>query len=346
MAFERPSLTELIQRVTADTKSRLSVPQLRRSNAEVYSRVMAGASHSMHGHIAWLGRQLFVDTAESEYLDRWASIYDIRRKTATTALGSVTFSFSKSVVDVPVGTLLQSDDGIQYETLTGVAPDGKASVGAILAGVSGNLESGDVLHLMSPIAGVLSDVTCNGISGGADQEDDESLRTRLLMRMQEQPHGGSKTDWVQWCLEVPGVTRAWCYPVEDGAGTVTVRFVCDDNADGIVPDEEMLRQVEEYLETKRPVTAAVTVSAPTLKPVNITIDALDPDTTDVKAAVEAELKDLFQRESVPGGAVLVSHIRAAISYAVSETDHVLISPTENPTAKKNELLTLGVITWQ
>lgn len=346
MAFERPTLPELIRRISADTQSRLSVPQLRRSNANVYSRVLAGASHLMHGHIEWLGRQLFVDTAETEYLDRWASIYDVRRKSASTALGKVTFKTSRSAAVVPVGTLLQSEDGIQFETLSGLDPEGKASVGAVLSGASGNLESGEVLHLMSPIAGVLSEVTCNGIAGGADQEDDESLRTRILMRMQEQPHGGNKADYVRWTLEVPGVTRAWCYPTEDGPGTVTIRFVCDNNPSGIIPDEEMLEQVGAYIDELRPVTAEVNVLAPTLKSVPITIESLTPDTSDVRTAVEAELRDLFVREAVPGGAVLVSHIRAAISYAIGEVDHVLKSPTENPVGRKNELLTLGEITWQ
>ena len=345
MSFQRPTLPELIDRIGSDAESRMNVAQLRRSNAKVYSRVVAGASHGLHAHISWLAKQLFVDTADSEFLDRWASIYAVERKVATKASGTVRVTFVAEIVDIPVGSLLQTDDGVQFETTEGVTKSKELAVRALLAGVSGNVEAGDVLTLTSPIAGVMSEVEVIGISGGADAEDDESLRTRLLMRMQQQPHGGCETDYVAWALEVPGVTRAWCYPLEDGAGTVTVRFVCDDY-EAITPTPEMVKLVDDHLETKRPVTALVSVKAPTLKPVAVTIESLTPDTSSVREAVKAELQDLFIRESQPGKTVLVSHIRAAISYAIGEEDHVLVSPTENPQAKANELLTLGEITWQ
>lgn len=70
MPFERPNLQTLIDRIDADLESRLSTSQLRRSNAKVYARVLAGVSHELHGFIEFLSRQLFFDTAEAEYLDR------------------------------------------------------------------------------------------------------------------------------------------------------------------------------------------------------------------------------------------------------------------------------------
>ena len=345
MSFERPALKDLVERISSDAESRLSVPQLRRSNAKVYSRVLAGASHGLHGHIEWLAKQLFVDTADSDFLDRWASIYAIQRKKATKASGSVAITFASEIVPIPVGSLMQTDDGVQFETIDGVTRDKKVRVRALLTGETGNVVKGDVLTLSNPIAGVMSEVTVEGISGGANAEDDESLRTRLLFRMQEQPHGGAKSDYVAWALEVPGVTRAWCYPNEGGVGKVTVRFVCDD-LENIVPTPEMVEKVDSHIEEKRPVTADVTIKAPTLKPVAITIESLSPDTTAVREAVKKELQDLFIRESEPGKTVLVSHIRAAISYAIGEEDHQLVAPLDNPEATANELLTLGDITWQ
>ena len=70
MSFERPTLKEIIARLDGDTQSRLSVPQMRRSNARVFDRVLAGAAHSLYGYIEYLNRQQFFDTAESDYLDR------------------------------------------------------------------------------------------------------------------------------------------------------------------------------------------------------------------------------------------------------------------------------------
>lgn len=346
MSFERPSLKTIISRTEQDAQSRLTVAQLRRSNSAVFSRVLAGAVHGLYGFIEYISKQCFFDTAESKYLDRWTSIYGIRRKQATKAAGSVKFSYSGEHVTVPVGTVLQSDDSVRYVTTGAVNSDGIAAVEAVEPGKAGNRTAGDVLSLASPIAGIYNEVTIVGLSGGSEAEDDELLRSRLLSRVREIPHGGTKSDYVQWALEVPGVTRAWSYPEEDGEGTVTVRFVCD-GMDNIIPDEAMLQKVSDYLDTVRPVTAHVTVEAPELVAVNLTISNLLPDSDAVKEAVKADLVELFAAEAIPGGRVYLSHIRATISAAVGEEDHELTAPTSDPLpGKPNGLLVLGEITWQ
>lgn len=346
MSFERPTLKEIIDRLDGETQSRLSVPQLRRSNAKVFDRVLAGAAHSLYGYISYLNRQQFFDTAESEYLDRWASIYRLLRKKATRASGAVTFSFSADLVNVPVGTILQSDDGVQYQTTGAVASDGKAAVEALNDGVVGNQQDGDVLTLVSPIIGVFSEVEIIKLGGGSEAESDDSLRARLLSRVRETPCGGTSSDYVHWALEVPGVTRAWCFPQEKGEGTVTVRFVCD-GYENIVPDKAMLDKVFAHIDGLRPVTAHLYVYAPEIKPVNIKISGLLPDDAEVRAAVQQELRDLFAREGAPGQRIYLSHIRAAISAALGEEDHTVVLPTSDPIPdSNNELLSLGEITWQ
>ena len=115
--FSRPALPELIQRVRNDVLARLSADDLlRRADAEVYARVMGGVAHGLYGFIEWLSTQLIYDTAELEYLERWCSIWGIRRKVATVATGSVTFLAQAGSV-IPSGTLLQALDGVQYLTI-------------------------------------------------------------------------------------------------------------------------------------------------------------------------------------------------------------------------------------
>ena len=62
-------------------------------------------------------------------------------------------------------------------------------------------------------------------------------------------------------------------------------------------------------------------------------------------AIEAELADLIRRESEPGGTLLVSHIREAISTAQGETDHELTSPTADVTVQATQITTLGTVTF-
>ena len=137
------------------------------------------------------------------------------------------------------------------------------------------------------------------------------------------------------------------YPGELGLGTVTVRFVRDDDGTGsaIIPAAAEVVAVQAHIDALRPVTAQVTVVAPTAVPLNFQIQGLTPNNATVQAAVQAELQDLLLREAVPGGTILLSHIRAAISAAAGETDYVLLSPSANVTNTTGNMSTMGTITW-
>jgi uncharacterized phage protein gp47/JayE len=345
--FSRPSLADIIQRVRNDVLSRLSTDDvLRRADAEVYARVMGGVAHGLYGFIEWLSDQVIYDTAELEYLERWCSIWGISRKAAAVATGSITFTVQAGSV-IPSGTLLQALDGVQYQTTADAviaAPTATAPVSAVLAAAAGNRATGQSLSLVSPVVGVQTTATAGELSGGADIETDDALRARLLARIQQPPHGGASYDYIAWALEVSGVTRAWVYPAELGLGTVTVRFVRDLDATPI-PDAGEVAAVQAFIDVRRPVTAQVTVVAPAAVPINFQIQGLTPSNATVQAAVQAELQDLLLRESVPGGTILLSHIRAAISAAAGETDYVLVSPAANVTNTTGNMSTMGTITW-
>lgn len=344
--YSRPTLSEIVTRTRADLVSRLSADDiLRRADADVYARVLAGLAHGLYGYVDYLANQIIYDTAEAEFLARWASIWGVTRKPASTATGSVTFAVSSGAV-IPSGTLLQALDGVQYQTTadaTVTVPTATASVAALVAAAAGNRTTGQTLTLTSPIVGVQSSATAGALTGGADLESDDDLRARLIDRIQQPPHGGDAHDYVTWALEVPGVTRAWCFPLELGEGTVTVRFVRDDDA-SLIPDAGEVAAVQAYIDALRPVTAAVTVVAPTAVPLAFSI-AVAPNTAAVKAAVQAELSDLIARESKPGGTIYLSHIRAAISAAVGEDNYTMSAPSADVTNTAGNMTTLGTITW-
>lgn len=350
MAFQRPTPTQLIERIQQDFVSRLSLVGgvLRRSVVAVLSRVIAGGAHELHGFLEFLSRQVFPDTSELEYLERQGALYGINRKAAEFATGDVEFSGNDGTL-IPTGTVLQRSDGARYETQAdGTIASGVVTVAAeaLTAGDDGNADELVVLTLVSPIAGANSTATVEtgGLSGGADQESDDDLRQRILDRLRFAPQGGAEQDYVTWATEVPGVTRAWVFPGELGAGTVTVRFVRDDDA-SIIPDGAEVTAVQEYIEERRPVTAQVTVVAPVAVPLNFTIE-ITPDTTATRAAVESELRDLLNRdEIVPGGTILLSQIFTVIGIAEGVTDFEVTVPAANVTHTTGQMPTFGVITW-
>lgn len=350
MAFNRPALIEIISRIETDYVSRLGIKEpARAAFVRAQSRAFAGAVHGLYGFLEFISQQALPDTAVDEYLDRWCAIFGIYRIPATYASGSVTITGISGNI-VPAGTILQTGDQIQYETTadaTLASGTATAPVTALTAGDIGNLPAASAISFQSPVAGINSSATvaAGGLTGGSDQETTESLRQRLIARIQTPPQGGNAADYEKWAQEGhPDVTRVWVTPLEMGAGTVTVRFVTDDVAGGPIPSTPIVDAVSAYIQTKRPVTANVFVVAPVLNEVDFSIQ-LSPNTIATQAAVLSELKDLFIRDGAPGGTILISRVREAISIAAGESDHVLISPTDNIVSPAGQLPTVGDITW-
>ncbi len=348
MAFQRPTLTDLVDRVQQDFVSRLGVSgaTLRRSTIGVLARVVAGASHMLHGHLDNLSRQLFPDTADAEFLLRQASMFGLSPKAAQFAEGTIAVPGTNGAT-IPAESILLRSDGATYRTTEEAVVAGSTATMAVVAeqaGAAGTLDAGVELTFEAPIAGVNAVATVTaGTVDGSDPESTEQLRERLLDRLRLPPHGGAAADYVAWALEVPGVTRAWVYPRELGAGTVTVRFVRDDDASPI-PDAAEVAAVQVHVDERRPVAAAVSVLAPVAAPLDFEI-SVSPDTADVRGAVEAELVDLLRRSAEPGATVLVSQLRLAIGLAPGVEDFNLQAPAADVTHATGELPTMGVVTW-
>ena len=183
-------------------------------------------------------------------------------------------------------------------------------------------------------------------SGGADQEALDGLRAQVKRRLSRPPQGGSLLDYETWAKEAhPAVTRAWATEHEQGVGSVIVRVVCD-NAESPIPTVEVLEAVAAYISLRRP---AGRRSVYILPPVELEVVyqiRLKPDGLAARGAVETELRDLHRREGTPGGRLLISHIREAISTAPGEDDHELIYPAADLVPAVGELPLFGGVSWQ
>ncbi|WP_087695305.1 baseplate J/gp47 family protein [Pseudomonas sp. PE-S1G-1] len=344
MPFETPSLPVLIKR----TQSDLASDSLRQSDAQVLARTLSGAAFGLYGYLDWIAEQILPDTADESTLERIAALrLNQARKGAVAASGTVSFTAAAGAV-LDVDTVLQASDGRSFKvTAAGTTHAGlnTATVQAIDAGTLGNADAGLSLIAVQPLQGIGSTFTvlAPGLTGGVARETLESLRARVIRSYRVIPQGGSAQDYETWSLEVPGITRAWCRGNYLGPGTVGV-FVMRDDDPQPIPNAAQLAQVQAHIEPLRPVTADVYVLAPVMKPVAYQL-RLTPDTSAVRAAVEAQLRDLHNREAGLGDSLLLTHIAEAISTATGETDHKLTSPLADVTAATNQLLVFGGITW-
>lgn len=351
MAFIQPTLAELREQAAADIETYLpgGDARTRRTVSGVLGHAIAGAAQGLHANIQTRERNFLPDArAEAEGVERWAALLGYWYLGATAAVGTLTATGSSGSTLI-AGTRLQYSDGTEYATtadLTLVGTTGSVAVEAQALGAAGNLPAGSKLTLLSPVSGVNSTliVGAAGLTGGADKEGLDALRTRVLDRLRLPPMGGSAADYETWALEGhTAVTRAWVSPLEQGANTVVVRVVTDNEVD-LIPTTPVLDAVLAYINTKRPVTAEVFV----VGPVAVTLDfeiQLTPDSTALRERVTGALQDLLRREAAPGGTILRTHIAEAISTAVGETDHVLQAPAANVSHAAGEMAVFGSVTW-
>lgn len=349
MAFETPDLRTLITRAEADIEGELpgATARLRRSNLNVLARVQAGIAHGMYGFIREFLSQC-LPWSRGFLLRMWAEVWGVYQQAAVSATGSITFTGTAGSL-IPAETVVQTADSIEYATTDDVtiAAAGTATVAcaAVVTGAAGNQLPGTAVSLVSPVVGVSTNAVLVTMSGGTDDETLDALYNRYLQRVQNPGHGGNAADYIGWALEVPGVTRAWIYGGLDGVDTIQVYFVRDGDA-SIIPDANEVATVSTHINApdRKPVSASVGVYAPIPKPIHFQLSAT-PDTPAVRAAIEAELRDLVQREASLGATLLLTHMHEAISLADGETDHVMTAPTANVTTAFNEIAVFGGIVW-
>jgi uncharacterized phage protein gp47/JayE len=324
----------------------------------VLSDGSAALCHLTLQYIDWLAKQLLPDTAEHEWLDRHARMWltnadgSTGRKLATLAEGEINLS-GQTWIAVPLGSRVRSSLGVEYETTEAVllAPSGEATpvkTRALDPGAAGNLEAGTRLMLARPLNGVSTDALVVSMDGGVDDETDEELRERVLLRIRQPPMGGAAVDYVHWALAVPGVTRAWCYPLEMGLGTVTIRFMMDGlraDRDGF-PVQTDIERVAAYLDSVRPVaTKDRFIVAPLRQAVNVEINRLTPDTPSIRLAIAANLREMLRERAAPGATIYAAWKNWAVMGAPGVDNFFLGNSRDDVMPSPGHMPVLGNIVY-
>jgi len=328
----------------------------------VMSDTMAGLASLVLKYIDWLALQLLPDTAETIWLDRHGQIWLVNadgskgRKMASPARGTVTTTGTAGII-VPVASQIGNINGALYETIEEITIGSGPTEVAILAdtpGTIGNMVQGDTLSFVAQPAGVDSTVTVVTLTGGAETETDDDLRSRVLQRIQQPPMGGDASDYVQWAERLPMVTRAWCAPMEMGIGTITVRFMSDALRDyqGGFPTSDDVAAVAAYLDTVRPVSIKdIFVEAPIAEPINYSVE-LANDSLSLRAETEASVKDMLRKSAAPasssgGNLIPATTIYAAwVSEAISRvTRDFTLTMSDHPMPNDGCIAVLGTVTY-
>lgn len=352
MAFSRPTLSELVDRIENDFGSRVTGivgAILRRAVIKILSRVNAGVAHLLHGHLDWLALQILPDKSDADILVRQASMRGMARTEAVFVRFTASIAGANGTL-VPSGSILVNANGDEYTVdsdVTVAGGIGTIAATAAVAGADSTVSPGVVLKFQSPISGITNNsaTVVTVTQDGVDLEDVEVFRARFLARLADPPSGGKSSEYIGWAKEVSGVTRAWVSPRGLGPGTMVVRFVRDGDV-SIIPDSGEVAAVQAHLDAQAPAHAIVTAVAPAATPLNFTFSSITPNTPEVKTAVEAELADMVFQAADPRGMTLtLSRVRTTIGGTAGVTDYVLTTPSTDMVYTLNQLPTMGTVTW-
>lgn len=194
--------------------------------------------------------------------DAKAAEEGLTRKAGTKAKGTVIFS-GKEGTEIPEGTLCGTASGIYFVTTADaiIGGDGAATV-PVEAEEDGdiyNVLAGTIDTLPIAIYGITGVSNAENFIGGAEEETDEALIDRILLKKRTPATSGNTYHYIEWAMEVDGVGNVRVFPLDAGNGTVGVMPI---TPGGRAPDEEILQAVHAHIEEKRPIGATVLVYAP------------------------------------------------------------------------------------
>lgn len=315
-------------------------------------RLYAAAAQleSLWAQADFLERQSFPQTASGEYLERQAAMRGLNRRASAKSVGVVRFHIASALTEaltVPAGTRCETATETAFVTTAAATiPAGSlyadAPAEAVSAGAGGNVPAGSITVTPLPPTGITRCSNPAPFAGGAEEETDEALRSRVLSSYKKLPNGANAAYYELQALSVPGVAAAGVYPKLRGAGTVDVVI---SSLSG-VPADALVSAVQSRLNAQREICVDIDVSAPTAAPVAVTASVkagAGYTYAAVKTAVEQAVAAFFSGELL-GRDVLRAELCAVIYSVPGVINYTLTAPAADVTAQWNTLPTAGTVT--
>lgn len=307
----------------------------------------------------------FASTTFGAYLDLRCEERGVYRNPAVKASGSVRLVGTPGTVVARATRVATAADpvsaipSLEYEVIEDamVGPGGTVSapVEAVASGSAGNVASGRISVISTPVNGIETVSNPSAISGGADIETDEALLKRYLEKTSEPIASGNRAQYRMWAKEVAGVGDVYIEP--RWAGPDTIRL-CIVDSDMQPASEGLVNTVQQYIdpvkgrgEGKAPVDHFVTVVAATSSPVNIGA-TVERDTAytlqQISEAFQTALNGYLRKASVNNDRKIrlnqVANLLFDVPGVLDYYDLRLNSGESNVTLNPGEVAVLGAVT--
>lgn len=173
---------------------KINIPDYRETDsnpAQMLARIMAFKSDELELKSLQRENDSFIETSTLWALDNLVKFAGIKRMNAEKAIGEVTFS-NTGIADViiPIGTLISSDSGVNYQTVnsTPITLKGNSTIDVQIRcveyGENGNTGPNTIRSLINYIQYVTINNSA-AITNGRDIETDPELRARYFKALSE-----------------------------------------------------------------------------------------------------------------------------------------------------------------
>ena len=317
--------------------------------------------------------RLFVpDYSYGTYLDDHAKARAMKRRAATAANGTLTITGEEGSI-IPAGsvfatTSVNGEQSVEYATVQeATIPEGgtiDVYVVCTQAGTIGNTAASTVIHVGSSIAGITAVTNSEAITGGTEEEEDESLIDRIAEYDQSlgDSYVGSPADYKRWAESVDGVGSASVISAKDTSGLVTIvltdangapatQTLCDAVYDHIMsPNDKSARLAPTgaSLSVVAPATVTISIKAQVVLSDDETVESV---TAEFLSRLQAYLPEAIQDEEIKYSRITreLSNVKGVYDYSdvligtstggtVSYgTSNIIISDTQLPNIVKENL---------
>lgn len=285
------------------------------AKADPYRLIMYACSIQIYQSMQYAdyaGKMSFLKYARDDYLDNLAALRGVSRRESSAATTVLKFSISEplsSAVPIPAGCRVTNGNNIffatdEYAEISAGQTEVSVSATCTTEGAAGNdFAPGELNTIVNILPYVVTVVNTSQTKGGADREEDESLKDRIYSMPNSYSTAGPSGAY-KYYTRMADPTISDVEVGSTAAGIVDIYFICDG---GELPDAALIQKVAAYLSDRsiRPLTDSVAVHAPEVSIYNIDLTYYIPESsksavTTIQADIETAVTiyNMWQTEKI------------------------------------------------
>lgn len=230
--------------------------------------------------------------ANGIYLDYHAETRGMTRREATYATGTLTISGTAGTT-IPSGSVFSTETknnvaSVDYATTVSriIGEEGTIDIPAkaVFPGSDGNAGANQITIKSNEIDDISAVTNNDPFTGGYDEEDDESLKARLVEYdlNKGESNIGNKSDYKRWALEIVGVGAVTVITPVDDTGLITLVLT---DMNGSPASVDLCQSVYNHIMGIRE------DESDRLAPINARLEVIPPQTINVSITAVVKLEN-------------------------------------------------------